>query len=86
MNLLTVIFLAFTAIAATSPAKILIRADCASPSGLKFNIDGKVAYFAGTNSYWISFLTDDANVDLVMSHLKTANLKVLRVLGNTSLL
>jgi mannan endo-1,4-beta-mannosidase len=81
MNLLAVIFLALAALAATSPANIPIRADYPSPSGLKFDINGNVTYFAGTNSYWISFLTDDADVDLVMSHLKTANLKVLRVWG-----
>ncbi|KAG9239575.1 mannan endo-1,4-beta-mannosidase A [Amylocarpus encephaloides] len=52
-----------------------------SVSGLKFNIDGETKYFAGTNSYWIGFLTNNADIDLVMSHLKTSKLKVLRVWG-----
>ena len=52
-----------------------------SISGLKFNIDGVTQYFAGTNSYWIGFLTNNADVDLVMSHLKSSGLKVLRVWG-----
>jgi hypothetical protein len=88
MNLLTIAFLAFATIVATSPTNILAhekRARYPSVSGLKFNIGGNVTYFAGTNSYWISFLTNDGDVDLVMSHLKTANLKVLRVWGNTNL-
>ncbi|EPE27817.1 (Trans)glycosidase [Glarea lozoyensis ATCC 20868] len=80
MNFFTLIFLALTAVVANS-AKIPIRAQYPSTSGLKFTIDGNATYFAGTNSYWISFLTNDADVDLVMSHLNTANLKVLRVWG-----
>ena len=49
--------------------------------GDAFNIDGVTSYFAGTNSYWIGFLTNNADVDLVMSHLQTSGLKVLRVWG-----
>jgi len=49
--------------------------------GRVFNIDGKVGYFAGTNSYWIGFLTNNADIDLVMSHLQTSGVKVLRVWG-----
>ncbi|KAH8602173.1 glycoside hydrolase superfamily [Bisporella sp. PMI_857] len=64
---------------ATSPS-IEKRAN-PSVSGLKFNINGVTQYFAGTNSYWIGFLTNNADVDLVMSHLKSSGLKVLRVWG-----
>jgi mannan endo-1,4-beta-mannosidase len=53
----------------------------ASVSGLKFNIDGSTAYFAGTNTYWIGFLTNNADVDTVMGHLQSSGLKVLRVWG-----
>jgi len=49
--------------------------------GRVFNIDGKVGYFAGTNAYYIGFLTNNADVDLIMSHLQTTGLKVLRVWG-----
>lgn len=52
-----------------------------SVSGLKFNIDGATSYFAGTNTYWIGFLTNNADVDTVMTHLKSSGLKVLRVWG-----
>jgi len=52
-----------------------------SVSGLKFNIDGVTQYFAGTNSYWIGFLTNNADVDTVFTHLKSSGLKVLRVWG-----
>ncbi len=57
------------------------RASNPSVSGLKFNIDGTTAYFAGTNAYWIGFLASNTDVDTVMSHLKSSGLKVLRVWG-----
>lgn len=50
-------------------------------SGLDFNIDGVTKYFAGTNSYWIPFFTNNSDVDKVMGDLKAAGLKVLRVWG-----
>ncbi|PLB51664.1 mannan endo-1,4-beta-mannosidase F [Aspergillus steynii IBT 23096] len=53
----------------------------ASTSGLQFTIDGKTGYFAGSNSYWIGFLTNDDDVDLVFSHMKESGLKILRVWG-----
>jgi mannan endo-1,4-beta-mannosidase len=49
--------------------------------GSVFEINGKQGYFSGTNSYWIGFLTDNADVDLVMSHVAASGLKVLRVWG-----
>ena len=52
-----------------------------SRNGMLFEIDGTTKYFAGTNAYWIGFLTNNADVDLVMSHLQTSGLKVLRVWG-----
>ena len=60
------------------------RATIPSVSGLKFNIDGTTAYFAGTNAYWIAFLTNNADVDTVMSHLQSSGLKVLRVWGKNT--
>ncbi|GIC93185.1 glycoside hydrolase 5 family protein [Aspergillus udagawae] len=53
----------------------------ASTSGLQFSIDGKTGYFAGSNSYWIGFLTNNADVDLVFNHMKQSGLKILRVWG-----
>ncbi|KAI7373915.1 hypothetical protein KC336_g20318, partial [Hortaea werneckii] len=50
-------------------------------SGTSFVIDGEPGYFAGSNSYWIGFLSNDADVDLVMQHLKESGLKILRVWG-----
>ncbi|KAI0397364.1 glycoside hydrolase superfamily [Xylariaceae sp. FL0594] len=52
-----------------------------STSGLKFKIDGKTGYFAGTNSYWIGFLTNNADVDKALDDVKNAGLKILRVWG-----
>ncbi|ORX99296.1 glycoside hydrolase superfamily [Clohesyomyces aquaticus] len=49
--------------------------------GTKFNIDGVTKYYAGTNSYWIGFLTNDADVDAIMSHLQASGLKILRIWG-----
>ncbi|KAL1591292.1 hypothetical protein WHR41_00026 [Cladosporium halotolerans] len=52
-----------------------------SASGSSFIIDGKQQYYAGTNSYWLGFQTNNADVDLVMKNLATSGLKVLRVWG-----
>ncbi|KAF7916876.1 hypothetical protein BELL_0168g00240 [Botrytis elliptica] len=53
----------------------------AKTAGTVFQINGKKTYFAGTNCYWCGFLTNNADVDLVMSHLASSGLKVLRVWG-----
>ncbi|KAE8356267.1 putative mannan endo-1,4-beta-mannosidase A [Aspergillus coremiiformis] len=50
-------------------------------SGLNFVIDGDTGYVAGSNSYWIGFQRNNADVDLVLSHLRDSGLKVLRVWG-----
>jgi mannan endo-1,4-beta-mannosidase len=52
-----------------------------SVDGLSFVIDGESGYFAGTNAYWLPFLTNDADVDLAMGHLAESGLKILRVWG-----
>lgn len=51
------------------------------PSKKQFVIDGKTGYFAGTNSYWIGFLTNNADVDTALDAVANAGLKILRVWG-----
>lgn len=53
----------------------------AKVDGLKFNIDGATKYYPGTNSYWISMLMNNADVDLVLNNLRTSGLKILRIWG-----
>ncbi|KAJ6098499.1 hypothetical protein N7467_000034 [Penicillium canescens] len=50
-------------------------------NGLKFEIDGKTSYFAGSNSYWIGFLTNNDDVDTVLDHMNESGLRILRVWG-----
>ncbi|KAK4663105.1 hypothetical protein QC763_600490 [Podospora pseudopauciseta] len=50
-------------------------------SGTRFVIDGKTGYFAGTNSYWIGFLTNNRDVDTTLDHIASSGLKILRVWG-----
>ncbi|KAJ5457380.1 hypothetical protein N7530_012654 [Penicillium desertorum] len=50
-------------------------------NGLEFEIDGKTNYFAGSNSYWIGFLTNNHDVDLVFDHMAESGLRILRVWG-----
>ncbi|KAJ5313104.1 hypothetical protein N7508_003934 [Penicillium antarcticum] len=50
-------------------------------NGLKFEINGKTSYFAGSNSYWIGFLTNNADVDTVLDHMDESGLRILRVWG-----
>lgn len=56
-------------------------ADFPKTDGLLFNIDGVTKYYAGTNSYWISFLTNNADVDKTLDQLVQAGHKILRVWG-----
>ncbi|PBP20493.1 hypothetical protein BUE80_DR008619 [Diplocarpon rosae] len=53
----------------------------AKASGSVFTINGKEGYFMGTNTYYIGFLNNNADIDLIMSHIATTGLKVLRVWG-----
>ncbi|KAK5745770.1 hypothetical protein LTR17_001272 [Elasticomyces elasticus] len=53
----------------------------ATTSGTQFTIDGQTGYFAGTNTYWTGFLTNNDDIDIVMQHLSSSGLKVLRVWG-----
>ncbi|KAL2807712.1 putative mannan endo-1,4-beta-mannosidase F [Aspergillus granulosus] len=55
--------------------------DFPSANGLNFTIDGVTDYFAGSNSYWISMLTNDADVDLVLDHIAESGHKILRIWG-----
>ncbi|KFY72998.1 hypothetical protein V499_06904 [Pseudogymnoascus sp. VKM F-103] len=49
--------------------------------GTKFNIDGTTKYYAGTNSYWIGFLTNNADIDKALDDIRASGLKILRVWG-----
>ncbi|KAH8671082.1 glycoside hydrolase superfamily [Xylariales sp. PMI_506] len=50
-------------------------------SGLFFDLDGVAKYYPGTNSYWISFLTNNADVDTTLDDLVSNGLKILRIWG-----
>jgi hypothetical protein len=54
--------------ASTSTTSISGYAKVVTGKGV-FEINGKETYFMGTNCYWCGFLTDDADVDLVMTHI-----------------
>ena len=59
------------------------RQDSAAPttSGTLFTIDGETKYFAGSNSYWVSMLTNDADVEQTLSNFAESGSKILRVWG-----
>ncbi|EEA18972.1 hypothetical protein TMatcc_010486 [Talaromyces marneffei ATCC 18224] len=50
-------------------------------NGLNFTIDGKTNYFVGTNTYWLAFLNNKSDVDLVLSDIAASGMKILRVWG-----
>ena len=58
----------FSTVVSASVARSTITS-FAKTSGQLFEINGQTQYFTGTNSYWIGFLTNNADVDLVMSHI-----------------
>ncbi len=52
-----------------------------SRDGLRFKIDGKTGYYAGSNAYWISFLQKNADIDTTLDHVAASGLKILRIWG-----
>ncbi|KAF1919255.1 glycoside hydrolase superfamily [Ampelomyces quisqualis] len=82
MKLATILSLVAATLALPTDIKhVAARASYSKTDGLKFNIDGVTKYYAGTNSYWIPFLTNDNDVNLIMGHLASSKHKILRVWG-----
>ncbi|KAJ2901936.1 putative mannan endo-1,4-beta-mannosidase F [Zalerion maritima] len=52
-----------------------------STDGTLFKIDGETGYFAGTNCYWCSFLTNPDDVDSVYENMASSGMKILRIWG-----
>nr|AEV40667.1 Man5C1 [Penicillium sp. C1 HC-2011] len=50
-------------------------------NGLNFTIDGETNYFVRTNTYWLAFLNNNSDVDLVLSDIAASGMKILRVWG-----
>ncbi|ORY68647.1 glycoside hydrolase superfamily, partial [Pseudomassariella vexata] len=50
-------------------------------SGTSFVIDGKPGYYAGTNDYWIGFLTNNLDVDAALDDIAASGLRILRIWG-----
>jgi mannan endo-1,4-beta-mannosidase len=48
---------------------------------LHFELDGETKYWAGTNAYWLGYLTNNADVDLVLDHMAQAELRIIRIWG-----
>ncbi|OJJ00890.1 hypothetical protein ASPVEDRAFT_51938 [Aspergillus versicolor CBS 583.65] len=70
-----------SATASPSPSATPGASSFATTSGLEFVIDGETGYFPGSNSYWIGFLTNNADVDTVFDHMAESGLRILRVWG-----
>jgi hypothetical protein len=58
------------------PAYVIPKAD-----GQYFGINGPGKYHAGTNAYWLAFLQNNSDVDLVLDHMADANLTIVRIWG-----
>lgn len=41
----------------------------ATVNGRLFNLNGGATYFAGTNAWWLPYLTESSDVDLVLSEI-----------------
>jgi mannan endo-1,4-beta-mannosidase len=50
-------------------------------NNLHFELDGETKYWAGTNAYWLPFLPNNADVDLVLDHMAEAQLRIVRTWG-----
>ncbi|KAL6233330.1 hypothetical protein BDW75DRAFT_193242 [Aspergillus navahoensis] len=53
----------------------------ATTSGIQFVIDGEAGYFPGSNAYWMGYLKNNSDVDLVFDHMAESGLRILRVWG-----
>jgi mannan endo-1,4-beta-mannosidase len=51
-----------------------VNGSFAKVSGRLFNIDGRVAYFSGTNAWYLGHLMSNDDVDLVMKQLVDVSL------------
>lgn len=65
----------------TRTTTVPVATGFATRTGTRFTIDGQTKYFAGTNSYWISFLSNRADVDKALDEVAQNGLKILRVWG-----
>ncbi|KAI0171341.1 glycoside hydrolase superfamily [Pestalotiopsis sp. NC0098] len=65
----------------TTSAASTATGSFAKTDGLFFNLDGVTKYYPGTNSYWISFLTSNDDVDSTLDDLVANDLKILRIWG-----
>jgi len=71
------LLLSFAAVAlAASPAKNIAKTE-----RLFFSIDGVTKYYPGTNAYWLAFLDNKSDVDVVLDHMAAANLTIVRIWG-----
>src|SRR4051794_5899604 len=73
------LFLTFTSLLAA--ASLSSAAPTSTVNGTRFSINGLTKYYAGTNAYWIGFLTNDGDVNTVMDNINKSGLKILRVWG-----
>ena len=81
MRLVSILSLSAAVAALPATTDLAARASISKTDGLKFNIDGTTKYYAGTNSYWMPFLTNDNDVNVIMGHLATSGQKILRIWG-----
>ncbi|KAI5792476.1 glycoside hydrolase [Peziza echinospora] len=50
-------------------------------SGTEFRLNGKKFYFVGSNAYWLTYLTNNADIDYALDQFKASGMKVLRIWG-----
>lgn len=81
MRVVSILSLSAAVAALPATTDLAARASISKTDGLKFNIDGTTKYYAGTNSYWMPFMTNDNDVGVIMGHLATSGQKILRIWG-----
>lgn len=53
----------------------------AKPVGTRFEVDGKIQYFAGVNAWWLGHLSNDSDIETAMQQIADIGYKIIRVWG-----
>lgn len=64
-----------------SPTIVRAPMGTVTTCGTEFRVNAKKFYFVGSNAYWLTFLTNKADIDYALDQFRASGMKVLRIWG-----